>query len=84
MVHLGRNPITTKGWEDFKNLFIDEDAATGAGQGKTCIMRKSNYMRLIFAFYSLSVPYITKILNHNLLSRRRSSNSFVIEFTHRQ
>ena len=48
MVHLGRNPITTKGWEEFKNLFIDEDAATGAGQGKSRIMRKSNYVRLIF------------------------------------
>ena len=33
MVHLGRNPITTKGWEEFKNHFIDEDAATGCGQG---------------------------------------------------
>merc|ERR1719412_1897779 len=28
MVHLGRNPITVKGWEEFKNIFIDEDAAT--------------------------------------------------------
>ena len=37
MVHLGRNPITTKGWEEFKNLFIDEDAATGSGQGKSNI-----------------------------------------------
>ena len=33
MVHLGRNPITTKGWEELKNHFLDEDAATGAGQG---------------------------------------------------
>jgi hypothetical protein len=35
MVHLGRNPITVKGWEEFKNIFIDEDTATGAGQGKS-------------------------------------------------
>ena len=33
MVHLGRNPITAKGWEEFKNYFIDEDTATGIGQG---------------------------------------------------
>lgn len=33
MVHLGRNPISAKGWEEFKNVFIDEDTATGAGQG---------------------------------------------------
>ena len=33
MVHLGRNPITAKGWEEFKNYFIDEDTATGADQG---------------------------------------------------
>ena len=38
MVHLGRNPITVKGWEEFKNIFIEEDAATGAGQGKVCCL----------------------------------------------
>ena len=33
MVHLGRNPITAVGWENFKNYFMDEDAAVWAGQG---------------------------------------------------
>ena len=37
MVHLGRNPISAKGWEEFKNVFIDEDTATGAGQGNRYI-----------------------------------------------
>lgn len=53
MVHLGRNPITTKGWEEFKNLFIDEDAATGAGQGKTIIMRNLIMYDLYFVFLCL-------------------------------
>jgi len=38
MVHLGRNPISAKGWEEFKNVFIDEDTATGAGQGNCDIL----------------------------------------------
>ena len=38
MVHLGRNPISAKGWEEFKNVFIDEDTATGAGQGNRDIL----------------------------------------------
>ena len=38
MVHLGRNPISAKGWEEFKNVFIDEDTATGAGQGNSDIL----------------------------------------------
>ena len=38
MVHLGRNPISAKGWEEFKNIFIDEDTATGAGQGNCDIL----------------------------------------------
>ena len=33
MVHLGRNPITAKGWEEFKNYYVDEDTAAGIGQG---------------------------------------------------
>ena len=43
MVHLGRNPITTKGWEEFKNHFLDEDAATGAGQGTNAKIIYFNY-----------------------------------------
>ena len=53
MVHLGRNPITTKGWEEFKNLFIDEDAATGSGQGKYNTIR--NFIIILYYFACLSV-----------------------------
>jgi hypothetical protein len=29
MVHLGRNPITSQGWEFFKNCFTDESTVGG-------------------------------------------------------
>ena len=48
MVHLGRNPISAKGWEEFKNVFIDEDTATGAGQGNRDIL-------FLIAFLALSL-----------------------------
>ena len=63
MVHLGRNPITTKGWEEFKNLFIDEDAATGSGQGKSNITRNQYFLLHSLILYAcFSVTKITKFL----------------------
>ena len=50
MVHLGRNPITTKGWEEFKNHFIDEDAATGCGQGTINTSYIANLYNIFFSF----------------------------------
>ena len=64
MVHLGRNPITTKGWEEFKNHFLDEDAATGAGQGTNAkiIYFKHNIFIISYSMLAFSSLFLFLLL----------------------
>ena len=74
MVHLGRNPISAKGWEEFKNVFIEEDTATGAGQGNRFFFY---HMKMQTGIYLILNGVGMVTLTFVTLFRRCSPYSFI-------
>ena len=68
MVHLGRNPITAKGWEAFKNFFMDDDSA---GIKPLCILPRTTNLKITYsvrlALLSPISIFILKVVLHLLI-----------------